>query len=253
MSLPQVMSASTRLIKACTSKYGLKLTIDFPHKSSNKDDVVILPSKQLFEAAWYMHYLCTYYKIHERSIYNSPNFSTDFGNFAHAMSDKIFEIILNFTHSDNLIKLVMPYIYMLNWFVINNSLDLNTLLYEHSPLRSWYFKINVHLEQCALNPTITFKDNHAFYLIHNMMKKILDPKYDMLVTAQSHIRRWLARRTVRKLMFRRALDTIVLAPPTQVEYCNFPNFPGGQSYHSMSNTFKNAQVDELVNLCIPVN
>ena len=251
LSRPQGFNDMTDIYK---NAYGLKLTIDFPHKSSDKDNVLILSYNQLFKVAWNIHYFCEHYKISELSLYNSYNYSTYLGNFAHAMSDKICEIILNFSDSDNLIELVMPYIHILYLFVMYNYIDLKQQdYYEHTPLRSWYFNINVHLEQCAFNPTLNLKENQAILSIHNIMKKILDPKYDMLVTAQSYIRRWLARRTVRKLMLRRALDSIMFAPPTQVELCNFPNFPGGQSYHNMSNTFNNAQVDELVNLCIPVN
>ena len=240
------------MVEICKNAYGLP--IDFLHKSSNKDHVVILSSTQLCKIASNIHEFCINNKICEKLLYNSSNYSIYCGNFANAMSDKVFEIILNFLHSDNLIELVMPYIHILNWFVMYNYVDMEQEdYYEHPPLNSWYFNINVHLQRLAIDPTITFKDYHTFHLIHNMMKKILDPEYDMLVTAQSYIRRWLARRTVHKLMFRRALDSIMFAPPTQVELCNFPNFPGGQSYHSMSNTFEQTQLNELVNLCIQVN
>lgn len=163
-------------------------------------------------------------------IYNAFTYDTYYGNLGHGVCEKVKEMLKN-----GFIKECYPYFYLL--FVARYNHNLNLLAvdgWDETPYNTVQYGLPGLPEQTSMR----------------ILQKLVNPSYCIVTVAQSFVRRWLAIRRVQKLKFRMVLDHILTSPSCQIEFNNFPSFPGGQLYIKASQDFHISSVDELTNLLI---
>jgi len=153
-------------------------------------------------------------------IYNSYNYNTYFGNFAHGICYKIINLI-----NEDFDTEMFPYMNCL--FTILHHTNIN--LYHLDYYRNTPFKTIEDFYTRCLYHKYDFTQNQQIVL--KVLMNVLDPNYCIVTKCQSYIRRWLGCREAKKQRLRKVLRDILYAPDGQVELHCFPTFPGGMEFH----------------------
>lgn len=146
------------------------------------------------------------------------------GNFAHGVCFKVFNLILYKKTNE-----AYGYIHLLFYLTINRLVSLNIRdSRDLTPLDL--------CKKCAANYSITTSHNK---LVVGTLMRVLDDSFDIIILIQAHIRRWLACRRVKKIIFHDAIKHLLLySPPSTIEHNHFKSFPGGILYWYAHDDFK---------------
>lgn len=165
-------------------------------------------------------------------VYNSYNYNTYFGNFAHGICYKIVDLISDHEAEREL----FPYINCLFGVTNCHYINLRHLdYYGNTPLEI----VKAFEDYCYQKDNITYTQRIAL----NVLVKIVDPDYCIVTKCQSYIRRWIARRQARRMQLKRVLDELLYAPFGQVELNSFPSFPGGTKFHQCIQHLEDTSLD----------
>lgn len=186
------------------------------------DETPMNTSDELRSVVLFMHdNICFQNTLLTTMIYNSYNYNTYFGNFAHGICYKIVNLVNDFEAERELFPYINCLFGVTNWHRINlNHLDCD----RKNPLEvvedfedyCYYRKDNVtSTQRTALS----------------ILAKVVNPNYCIVTKCQSYIRRWLGRREARRVQLKRVLEELLYAPFGQVELHSFPSFPGGVKFH----------------------
>lgn len=177
-------------------------------------------------------------------IYNSYNYNTYFGNFAHGICYKVVNLVNDFEAEQELFPYINCLFGVTNWHHIN----LKHLDYQRqNPLE---VVEDFEYYCCSRKDNITSIQRTAL----SILAKIVNPDYCIVTKCQSYIRRWLGRRQARRVQLKRVLDEVLYAPFGQVELHSFPCFPGGMKFHQCIQNVEDISLDIHIqsNLLNPV-
>ena len=205
---------------------------------SYDNEVSFYTSQKLIRACENVWQFARERKLSLSYILNSVNYDTYYGNFAHGICKKIFDI-LNLDDDVNIHFVITPYLNMLFYIVNQGIVNLEFRdYYNHTPMESCdFFKISL----------IRTYSTEAHGIIR-LLRKILDPDYSIVIVIQKNVRRWLGKRKAQKQKLRIVLNNILYAPVKQIEFNLFPSFPGGTEYLQSCCRFEDNVIDEMVQM-----
>lgn len=186
-----------------------------------------------FEKVWKF---ARQYNLCLSDIFNSVNYDTYYGNFAHGICKKIFDILKDDTISVNV---TTPYLNMMFYIVNDGIINLTFRDYfNHTPLEACdFFK----------DSKIRTYSTEAQGVIR-ILRKLLDPDYSIVIVIQKNVRRWLGHRKAHKQKLRVVLKNILYAPAQQIEFHSFRDFPGGSEYLQSYCRFQDNVIADMVQM-----
>jgi len=209
-------------------------------------DVYLMNYEELEETLKIVHDIARRRKITVQDIFNSSNYNTYYGNFAHGMANKIVTLFRNGCEVE-----IIPYIQILFQIIVKYKLvDITT--YDYYNLTPQYilfeFLANeLNCDESLLTPTQLWCLNTSL--------KILDPYiYEcIIVDIQKNIRRWLVKRRIRRMKYKTMLESILYAPSQQIENKIFTSFPGGSEYIALNQRFDDVSLEVQIHKVLLVN